>query len=144
MRNISNNAREDLLALTTHKPHWSRRDFIVGSMSSVVAGFALAVQPVCAQTIVHTEALNLTARMVQVPTDNGTIPAYYAMPSMMRNSRNGVAAAHACGEHEVGKGIGVSTSRRSSPLNSSGSRPCHDSDAARRPLATTRAASWKP
>ena len=87
MRNISNNAREDLLALTTHnthKPHWSRRDFMAGSMSSVVAGFALAAQPVCAQTMVHTGALNLTARMVQVPTDNGTIPAYYAMPSMMR------------------------------------------------------------
>ena len=81
MNNISNNAREDLLALTTNKPHWSRRDFMAGSIAS---GFALAAQPVCAQTIIHTESLSLTARMVQVPTENGIIPAYYAMPGIMR------------------------------------------------------------
>ena len=81
MNNIGNNAREDLLALTTNKPHWSRRDFMAGSIAS---GFALAAQPVSAQTIIHTDPLNLTARMVQVPTDNGMIPAYYAMPGIMR------------------------------------------------------------
>ena len=37
-----------------------------------------------AQTIINTEALNMYARMVQVPTDNGNIPAYYAMPGVMR------------------------------------------------------------
>ena len=85
MNNISNNAREDLLALTTNKPHWSRRDFMAGSIASGIAsGFALAAHPLSAQTIIHTEPLNLTARTVQVPTDNGMIPAYYAMPGIMR------------------------------------------------------------
>ena len=81
MKSTNNNMREDLLALTTNKPHWSRRDFIAGSIAS---GFALAAQPICAQTIIHTEGLNITSRVVQVPTDNGIIPAYYAMPSVLR------------------------------------------------------------
>ena len=81
MNPLSNNEREDLLALTTNKPHWSRRDFLAGSAAS---GFALAAHPLQAQTIVHTDDMMLTARMVQVPTENGNIPAYYAMPGMMR------------------------------------------------------------
>ena len=44
---ISNNACEDFIALTNHKAHWSRRDFMAGAISSGVAsGFALAAQPV--------------------------------------------------------------------------------------------------
>jgi carboxymethylenebutenolidase len=78
---MNHNMRKDLLALTTNKPHWSRRDFLAGSVAS---GFALAAQPVTAQTIVHTDDLNLVARMVKVPTENGDIPAYYAMPGFMR------------------------------------------------------------
>jgi len=81
MKNISNNAREDLLALTTNKPHWSRRDFMA---SSIASGFALAAHPIFAQTIINTEALNITVRTVQIPTENGKIPAYYAMPGIMR------------------------------------------------------------
>lgn len=82
---ISINAREDLLALTNHKAHWSRRDFMAGAISSGVAsGFALAAQPVCAQTVVHTDVRYLTAEMVQVPTENGTIPAYCAKPAPSR------------------------------------------------------------
>jgi carboxymethylenebutenolidase len=81
MSGINNNMREDLLALTTNKPHWSRRDFMAGTVAS---GFALAAQPVCAQTIIHTDSLNLFARMVQVQTENGVIPAYMAQPATMR------------------------------------------------------------
>ena len=81
LNGMKRNTHEDLMALTTNKPHWSRRDFMAGSIAS---GFALAAQPVCAQTIIHTGALDLTARMVQVPTENGSIPAYYAMPATMR------------------------------------------------------------
>lgn len=93
MNKINKDAREDLLALTTNKPHWSRRDFMAGSIAS---GFALAAQPVSAQTIINTEGFNLYARMVQVPTDNGNIPAYYAMPGIMRPP--GFAVIHAdCG-----------------------------------------------
>ena len=78
---MNDNMRDDLMALTTNKPHWSRRDFMAGSVAS---GFALAAHPLCAQTIIHTDTLNLTARTVMVPTDNGNIPAYYAMPATMR------------------------------------------------------------
>jgi carboxymethylenebutenolidase len=77
---LSNSQREDLLALTTNKPHWSRRDFMSGSIAS---GFALAAQPICAQTMIQTDTLDLDHGMAQVRTDNGNIPAYYAMPSRM-------------------------------------------------------------
>lgn len=77
---LSNSQREDLLALTTNKPHWSRRDFMSGSIAS---GFALAAQPICAQTMLQTDTLDLDHGMAQVRTDNGNIPAYYAMPSRM-------------------------------------------------------------
>lgn len=75
---MNSNLREDLMALTTNKPHWSRRDFMAGSIAS---GFALAVQPICAQTMIHTESYDLAARTVMIPTENGSIPAYYAMPA---------------------------------------------------------------
>jgi len=78
---MNSNLREDLMALTTNKPRWSRRDFMAGSLAS---GFALAAQPVCAQTIIHTEGLDLLARMYEVPTENGIIPAYMAMPTQIR------------------------------------------------------------
>jgi carboxymethylenebutenolidase len=77
---LSNSQREDLLALTTNKPHWSRRDFMSGSIAS---GFALAAQPICAQTMIQTDTIDLDHGMAQVRTDNGNIPAYYAMPSRM-------------------------------------------------------------
>ena len=82
MTPISNDQRDDLLALTTNKAHWSRRDFMAGSVAS---GFALAAQPVTAQTIVHTNDWGMTARMIQVPTENGNIPAYYAVPGYARS-----------------------------------------------------------
>jgi carboxymethylenebutenolidase len=78
---MNSNTREDLMALTTNKPHWSRRDFMAGSIAS---GFALAAQPVCAQTIINTDGLDLFTRTVQVPTENGVIPAYMAQPATMR------------------------------------------------------------
>jgi carboxymethylenebutenolidase len=77
---LSNTQREDLMALTTNKENWSRRDFMAGTVAS---GFALAAQPICAQTMIQTDTLDLEHGMVQVPTDNGNIPAYYAMPSKM-------------------------------------------------------------
>ena len=69
--------REDLLALVTNKTLWTRRDFVA---SSLATGFALAVQPVSAQTIT-TDTQGLTAGEVKIPTKDGGIPAYRAMPS---------------------------------------------------------------
>ena len=53
-----------------------RREFLVTSLG---AGFALAVQPVSGQTI-KTDAFGLTAGEVKVPVKDGEIPAYRAMP----------------------------------------------------------------
>ena len=56
---------------------FSRREFVAGSLA---AGFALAVQPISAQTIV-TDATGLTAGMIQIPTNDREIPGYGAMPA---------------------------------------------------------------
>ena len=63
---------------------------------------------------------------------------------MIRSKRNGVAADQACGEQDVGNGTGVSTSARSSPENSSGSRPFHAAEAASNPFDTVNASASKP
>ncbi len=55
---------------------FSRREFVV---TTLAAGFALAVQPVSAQTIA-TDAQGLTAGEVKIPTSDGEMPAYRAMP----------------------------------------------------------------
>ena len=70
--------KEDLLALVTNKTGWSRRDFVA---SSLATGFALAVQPVCAQTVITTDTGGLTAGEVKIPTKDGDIPAYRSMPA---------------------------------------------------------------
>jgi carboxymethylenebutenolidase len=66
---------EDLLSLLG-KVEVTRREFVV---TSLAAGFALAVQPVSAETIT-TDTNGLVAGEVKVPVKDGTIPAYRAMP----------------------------------------------------------------
>ena len=66
----------DLLSLAPTRD-WSRRNFVVTMLGS---GFALAVQPVSAQTIT-TDVEGLTAGEVKIPVKDGEIPAYRAMPS---------------------------------------------------------------
>ncbi len=56
----------------------SRRGFTVAALG---AGFALAAQPVCAQTMIHTDAAGLTVGDVRVPGPDGPIPAYRAYPA---------------------------------------------------------------
>jgi carboxymethylenebutenolidase len=56
---------------------WNRRGFI---MSSLATGFALAVQPVSAQTIT-TDTQGMTAGEVKIPVKDGEMPAYRAMPA---------------------------------------------------------------
>jgi carboxymethylenebutenolidase len=54
----------------------TRREFV---MSMLAAGFALAVRPVSAQTIM-TNPEGLEAGEVKIPVSDGEIPAYRAMP----------------------------------------------------------------
>jgi carboxymethylenebutenolidase len=70
--------REDLLALVTNRENLTRREFVAGTLAT---GFALAVQPVCAQTMIVTDTQGLTAGEVKIPTKDGDIPAYRAMPA---------------------------------------------------------------
>ncbi len=67
---------EDLLSLLPN-PTPSRREFVV---TTLAAGFALAVQPVSADTIT-TDAKGIEAGEVKIPVKEGEIPAYRAMPS---------------------------------------------------------------
>jgi len=51
-----------------------------GAVTTLAAGFALAVQPIGAQTIT-TDTDGLVADVVQIPVADGTIPAYRASPT---------------------------------------------------------------
>jgi len=67
---------EDLLSLQPRSA-FSRREFVV---TSLAAGFAMAVQPVSAQTIT-TDTKGLEAGEVKIPVPGGEMPAYQAMPA---------------------------------------------------------------
>ena len=66
----------DLLSLMP-KMDFTRRDFVV---TSLAAGFALAVQPVSAETIT-TDTKGLEAGEVKIPVKDGQMPGYRAMPA---------------------------------------------------------------
>lgn len=59
------------------KTEFTRREFV---MTMLASGFALAVQPVSAQTL-HTDDRGLMAGEVKIPVNTGEIPAYRAMPA---------------------------------------------------------------
>lgn len=89
--------REDLLALVSNRSTVSRREFVAGSLA---AGFALAVQPVSAQTMIITDTAGLTAGEVKIPTANGDIPAYRAMPANGKNLATILVVQEIFGVHE--------------------------------------------
>jgi carboxymethylenebutenolidase len=64
---------DDLMSL---QPGVSRRGFVVTALAT---GFALAVRPVAAETIT-TDTKGLEAGEVKIPTGDGEMPAYRAMP----------------------------------------------------------------
>src|SRR5947209_8975460 len=65
---------EDLLSLQPSP--LSRREFVV---TSLAAGFAMAVRPVSAD-IITTDSKGLEAGEVKIPVKDGEMPAYRAMP----------------------------------------------------------------
>jgi carboxymethylenebutenolidase len=69
--------REEILSLTGAKPSWSRRDFV----AAAAGGFALAVQPVCAQTTILTDPRGLAIADIKIPTYDGSIPGYASFPA---------------------------------------------------------------
>lgn len=75
------NDTRDLRSLAP-RPELGRRDFTRGfAMTGLATGFALAVQPIAAQTMITTDTVGLEAGEVKVPVADGTIPAYRAMPA---------------------------------------------------------------
>ena len=78
-----------------------RRGFVV---TSLAAGFALAVQPVTAQTIT-TDANGLTAGEVKVPAAGGDMPAYRAMPASGSNFPIVLVVHEIFGVHEYIKDV---------------------------------------
>lgn len=79
----------------------SRRTFVVTSLG---AGFALAVLPVSAQTIT-TSGEGLVAGEVKVPVKDGQIPAYRAMPATGNNFPTILVVQEVFGVHEWIKDI---------------------------------------
>jgi carboxymethylenebutenolidase len=80
----------------------SRRGFIV---TSLAAGFALAVQPVTAQTVITTDAAGLEAGEVKIPVRDGEMPAYRAMPATGKNFPVALVVQEIFGVHEHIKDI---------------------------------------
>lgn len=66
---------EDAISFLS-KRDFSRREFVV---TSLAAGFALAVQPISAETIT-TDTKGIEACEVKIKTADGEMPAYRAMP----------------------------------------------------------------
>lgn len=67
---------QDISSLTS-KLDFSRREFF---MTSLAIGFAAAVQPITAQTLITTDSKGLIAGEVKIPVSDGEIPGYRAMP----------------------------------------------------------------
>ena len=91
---------EDLVGLLPEEV--SRRGFIV---TSLAAGFALAVQPVTAQTVITTDANGLEAGEVKIPVKDGEIPGYRAMPAKGKNFPVVLVVQEIFGVHEHIKDI---------------------------------------
>jgi carboxymethylenebutenolidase len=69
--------KEEVLSMAP-EAQLTRRQFVV---TTLAAGFALAVQPVSAETIM-TDTKGLIAGEVEIPTRDGQMPAYRAMPAI--------------------------------------------------------------
>jgi carboxymethylenebutenolidase len=91
---------EDLTAFEG-KTTMTRREFVV---TTLAAGFALAVQPVSAQTIT-TDTVGLIAGEVKIPVAGGEIPAYRAMPEKGKSFPVVLVVQEIFGVHEHIKDI---------------------------------------
>ena len=92
--------REDLTRLTP-KTEFTRREFVVTTLAT---GFALAVQPVTAQTVT-TDTTGLVAGEVKIPVKDGEIPAYRAMPATGKDFPTILVVQEIFGVHEHIKDI---------------------------------------
>ena len=79
----------------------SRRDFVRSSVGTAVGtGFAAAVLPVAAQTVIKTDSVGLTAGEVVVMVGDFKMPAYRAMPTGKSNLPVVLVVSEIFGVHE--------------------------------------------
>jgi carboxymethylenebutenolidase len=93
--------REDILSLLP-PTELTRRSFVV---TSLAAGFALATQPIAAQTVITTDTNGLVAGEVKIPATGGEIPAYRALPEKGNNFPVVLVVQEIFGVHEHIKDI---------------------------------------
>lgn len=87
---------QDLDSLTPSRD-FSRRDFV---RTSVGTGFAAAVLPVVAQTVVKTDTNGLVAGEVTIPVGDFKLPAYRAAPAGVSNAPVVLVVSEIFGVHE--------------------------------------------
>jgi len=90
------NAKQDSPDLPPARD-FTRRDFIV---TMLAAGFAAAVRPIAAQTVIHTDSQGLFAGEVRIPVSDGQMPAYRAMPDKGTNFPIVLVVQEIFGVHE--------------------------------------------
>ena len=88
--------QQDLDSLVPSRD-FSRRDFVRGSLGT---GFAAAVLPVMAQTVVKTDAQGLEVGEVTIPVGDFKMPAYRAVPAGVRNAPVVLVVSEIFGVHE--------------------------------------------
>ena len=76
---------------------FSRRDFV---RASVGTGFAAAVLPVTAQTVIKTDTVGLLAGEVTIPVGDFKLPAYRAAPAGVANPPVVLVVSEIFGVHE--------------------------------------------
>ena len=88
--------QQDLDSLVPSRD-FSRRDFVRGGLGT---GFAAAVMPVMAQTVVKTDAQGLEVGEVTIPVGDFKMPAYRAAPVGVRNAPVVLVVSEIFGVHE--------------------------------------------
>jgi carboxymethylenebutenolidase len=79
-----------------------RRGFVKTSLG---AGFAAAVLPVQAKTMINTDAQGLTAGEIKIPTKDGEMPAYRAQPAGKTGLATVLVVQEIFGVHEYIKDV---------------------------------------
>jgi carboxymethylenebutenolidase len=93
---------DEIKSLVPSTPDVTRRTFVVTSLS---AGFALAVQPIQKQTTITTDTNGLNHGEVKIPVKGGEIPAYMAVPTRGSNFPTVLVVQEIFGVHEHIKDI---------------------------------------
>ena len=70
---------QEHIASLAPKIEFSRREFVDGGLAT--AGFALAVRPIQAQSVITTDSNGLVAGEINIPTTDGNIPWHYDRPT---------------------------------------------------------------